>query len=195
MRCFAAGPDSLPDVSETSPAGRQALLRATIVVVAGGGLRALTYRAVAAQAGVSHGLVRHHFGTRDQLIAEALDYAVTESLRATSMFDEVTDAAAFAAGIDSLAQRDPDVQAFQYELLLEARRRPELRPHAARYYAAYRDANAKALRRIGVTDDHLIDAIWFALDGLVFRQVVLPGEVGGALERIRGIVRDAASNG
>ncbi len=180
-------------MSDTSPAGRQALLRATIVVAARGGLRALTYRAVATEAGVSHGLVRHHFGTRDQLIAAALDYAVTESLRATSMFDDVTDAEGFAAGIDSLAQRDPDAQAFQYELLLEARRRPELRPHAERYYAAYRDANAAALRRIGVTDDLLIEAIWFALDGLVFRQVVLPGEVGGVLQRIRALVRDAAS--
>lgn len=181
-------------VSETSPSGRQALLRATITVVAQGGLRALTYRAVAAEAGVSHGLVRHHFGTRDQLIAEALDYAVTESLRATSMFDDVTDAAGFAAGIESLAERTGDVQAFQYELLLETRRRPELRVHAERYYAAYREANAAALRRIGVTDGDLIDAIWFALDGLVFRQVVLPGDVGAVLDRIRAVVRESAAS-
>jgi len=180
-------------VSETTPSGRQALLRATITVVARGGLRALTYRAVAAEAGVSHGLVRHHFGSRDQLIAEALDYAVTESLRASSMFEDVTDAAGFAAGIDSLAQRDPDAQAFQYELLLEARRRPELRVHAERYYAAYREANAAALRRIGVHDDDLIDAVWFALDGLVFRQVVLPADVSRALGRIRALVGEAAS--
>ncbi|MFC7766768.1 hypothetical protein [Leucobacter soli] len=33
--------------------GRLALLRATVVIVARGGLRALTYRAVAAEAGVS----------------------------------------------------------------------------------------------------------------------------------------------
>jgi AcrR family transcriptional regulator len=180
-------------VSESATPGRLALLRATIAVVAQGGLRSLTYRAVAAKAGVSHGLVRHHFGTRDQLIAASLDYAVTESLRASSMFDEVTDAAAFAAGIETLAQRDGDMQAFQYELLLEARRRPELRPHAQRYYAAYRDANAAALRRIGVRDEALIDAIWFALDGLVFRQVVLPEDVGPVLDRIRALVRAAAS--
>lgn len=174
--------------------GREALLRATITVVARGGLRALTYRAVAAEAGVSHGLVRHHFGTRDQLIAEALDYAVTESLRATSMFDDVTDAGAFAAGIDTLAQREGDTQAFQYELLLEARRRPELRVHAQRYYDAYREANAASLRRIGVRDGDLIDTIWFALDGLVFRQVVLPGDVTAVLARIRELVAQAAAS-
>ncbi|WP_029146027.1 TetR/AcrR family transcriptional regulator [Microbacterium luticocti] len=180
-------------MTETAVPGRLALLRASIAVVARGGLRALTYRAVAAEAGVSHGLVRHHFGTRDQLIAAALDHAVDESLRATSMFDEVTDAAGFAAGIETLAQQDGDMQAFQYELLLESRRRPELRPHAQRYYDAYREANAAALRRLGVTDAALIDAIWFALDGLVFRQVVLPEDVGPVLDRIRALVRDAAS--
>lgn len=180
-------------MSESATPGRLALLQATITVVARGGLRALTYRAVAAEAGVSHGLVRHHFGTRDQLIAEALDHAVTESLRASSMFEDVTDAAGFAAGIDTLAQQDGDAQAFQYELLLESRRRPELRVHAQRYYDAYRDANAAALRRIGVHDEQLIDAIWFALDGLVFRQVVLPEDVGPVLDRIRELVRAAAS--
>ncbi len=82
-------------MSESATPGRLALLQATITVVARGGLRALTYRAVAAEAGVSHSLVRHHFGTRDQLIAEALDHAVTESLRASSMFEDVTDAAGF----------------------------------------------------------------------------------------------------
>lgn len=180
-------------MSESEIPGRRALLQATIAVVARGGLRALTYRAVAAEAKVSHGLVRHHFGSRDQLIAAALDHAVSESLRASSMFDEVTDAAGFAAGIESLAAHDGDMQAFQYELLLESRRRPELRVHAQRYYAAYRDANAAALRRIGVRDELLIDAIWFALDGLVFRQVVLPEDVGPVLDRIRELVRAAAS--
>ncbi|GAA3764695.1 hypothetical protein GCM10022240_16190 [Microbacterium kribbense] len=180
-------------MSDESSAGRLALLRATITVVARGGLRALTYRAVAAEAGVSHGLVRHHFGTRDQLIADALDYAVEASLRASSMFDDVTDAAGFAVGIDTLAQRDGDVQAFQYELLLESRRRPELRPVVARYYDAYRAANAAALHRIGVQDDALIDAIWFALDGLVFRQVVLAEDASAVLERIRTLVRDAVT--
>ncbi|WP_417564245.1 TetR/AcrR family transcriptional regulator [Microbacterium sp.] len=180
-------------MTDTPASGRTALLRATITVVARGGLRALTYRAVAAEAGVSHGLVRHHFGTRDQLIAEALDYAVDESLRASSMFDDVTDAAGFAAGIDTLAQLDGDMQAFQYELLLESRRRPELRPVAQRYYSAYRDANAAALHRIGVRDERLIDAVWFALDGLVFRQVVLPEDVGPVLDRVRELVRAAAA--
>lgn len=179
---------------DTPSSGRLALLRATITVVARGGLRALTYRAVASEAGVSHGLVRHHFGTRDQLIAAALDHAVTESLRASSMLDAATDAGHFAAGVELLARDDSDMQAFQYELLLESRRRPELLPHAERYYAEYRAAHAAALRRIGVDDEALIDVIWFALDGLVFRLVVLPADAAPVLERIRMMVAEAASH-
>lgn len=48
--------------------GREALLNAAVRVVARGGLRKLTYRAVAEEAGVTHGLVVHHFGSRDALI-------------------------------------------------------------------------------------------------------------------------------
>jgi AcrR family transcriptional regulator len=180
-------------VAEVS--GRTALLRATIVVVARGGLRALTYRAVAAEAGVSHGLVRHHFGTRDQLIADAMDFAIDESLRGSNMLDSGTTPADFAAGIESLAERQSDIQVFQYELLLEARRRPELRPHAERHYRAYHDAISQQLHRLGAEEAGLADLIWFALDAIVFKQLVVPGDVGPALTRIRRLVEDAASRG
>lgn len=171
--------------------GRLALLRATIVVVANGGLRSLTYRSVATAAGVSHGLVRHHFGTRDQLIAEAMDFAIGESLRGSNMLNRVLTAADFAAGIESLAEREGEIQAFQYELLLEARRRPELQPIAERHYRAYRDAIAEQLLRLGVHDAALGDVIWFALDAIVFKQLVAPGEVGPALGRIRTLIEAA----
>ncbi len=53
--------------------GRSALLAAAVHVGATRGLRHLTYRSVAAEAGVAPGLVAHHFGTRDALIEEALE--------------------------------------------------------------------------------------------------------------------------
>lgn len=185
---------------QSASAGRRALLQATITVVVRSGLRALTYRAVAAEAGVSHGLVRHHFGTRDQLIAEALEFAVAESLRETSMADapgQVTpaDPAVFAAGIESLVERTTDMQAFQYELLLEARRRPELREHVERYYETYRRATAAQLRALGIEDEEFIEVVWFALDGLVFKHLVLgsAAESERVLARIRRLVASAAA--
>ena len=177
-------------MSETS--GRDALLRATVVVVGDGGLRSLTYRAVATEAGVSHGLVRHHFGTRDQLIAEAMEYAIGESLRGSNMLNSGLSADEFAAGIESLAERESRMQSFQYELLLESRRRPELRPLAERHYSAYRDAITRQLARLGVEDEELVELIWYALDGIVFKQLVAPESVEPALSLIRKLVARAA---
>lgn len=173
--------------------GREALLRATVIVVSAGGLRALTYRAVAAEAGVSHGLVRHHFGTRDQLVAEAMEYAIDESLRGSNMVGDALTPETFAAGIESLADRESGMQAFQYELLLESRRRPELRPLAERHYLAYREAISRQLARLGVRDAELTELIWFTLDGIVFKQLVLPGGVEPALARLRALVAQAQS--
>lgn len=175
-------------------AGKQALLRATITVVAQGGLRDLTYRAVAAEAGVSHGLVRHHFGTRDALLAEALDFAVTESLRDSSMMGTLNDASEFGRGIEALVERDDTMQAFQYELLLASRHRPELKPLVQRYYDAYRDATTAHLVRLGITDQALVDLIWFSLDGLVFKELVHGdrAESERVMARIRQLIVDAA---
>lgn len=177
-----------------SASGRDALLQATIKVVARAGLRQLTNRAVAAEAGVSHGLVRHHFGTRDQLIAEALEYAVEESLRVTSMLYSAPrrrgDIAKFAAGIESVAEQQADMQAFQYELLLESRRRPELRQAVERYYETYRKSTCDRLREFGIDDEDLADVIWLAFEGLVFRQLVLGGDASRTLARIRRLVVD-----
>ena len=60
--------------------GRDALLAATVHVVAREGLRGLTYRAVAEEAGVANTLVAHHFGTRDALLQAALDWAAEQSI-------------------------------------------------------------------------------------------------------------------
>ncbi|PRI11233.1 TetR/AcrR family transcriptional regulator [Leucobacter massiliensis] len=179
----------------SSASGRTALLRATVVVVAAGGLRALTYRAVAAEAGVSHGLVRHHFGTRDQLVAEAMEFAIEESLRESNMLNEALTPAEFAEGIQSLSEREAEIQSFQYELLLESRRRPELRPLAELHYRSYREAIGRQLSRLGVDDAELTEVIWFALDGVVFKQLVDPEDVTPALRRIRALVELAATAG
>lgn len=170
------------------------MLRATIVIVSQGGLRALTYRAVAAEAGVSHGLVRHHFGSRDQLIAEAMDFAIEESLRGSNMLKSALSPADFAAGIESLADLQTDIQAFQYELLLESRRRPELQAFADRHYDTYRSAINRQLDGLGIDNPGLSDLIWFALDGMVFKQLVQPGEVEPALRTIRSLIEASAAN-
>ena len=64
---------SEPDLAREDErlSSKDRLLDAAIQIAGREGLSAVTYRAVAARAGVTHGLVRHHFGTREQLLNEA----------------------------------------------------------------------------------------------------------------------------
>lgn len=56
------------------------LLAAVITIAGRQGQHAVTYRSVADEANVSHGLVRHYFGTRQAMIAEAFECAIGEDI-------------------------------------------------------------------------------------------------------------------
>ncbi|WP_042382080.1 TetR/AcrR family transcriptional regulator [Streptacidiphilus melanogenes] len=178
--------------------GREALLNAAVRVVARGGLRKLTYRAVAEEAGVTHGLVVHHFGSRDALIEEALAHTVRTSLTISALETGTGSVADFSAGVSEMVSSDPDTQAFQYELLLEARRRPELLGHVRGLYDEYFDATRRELARIlpHGADEGLTRLVFAALDGLVLHQLVFggPETTEAAIARLRSLLRllDAA---
>ncbi|SDC60480.1 transcriptional regulator, TetR family [Geodermatophilus telluris] len=172
--------------------GRQALLAAAVHVVATRGLRHLTYRSVAQQANVAHGLVAHHFGTRDALLAAALEFSLANSVGSISTEPGSGDLDALFAGVVDMVRANPDDQAFQYELILEARRRPELRPQVEQVYATYREALRSELQAAGVeADDALVHLVFAAVDGLVFQQVCLdePALTLPSLERLRDLLR------
>jgi AcrR family transcriptional regulator len=170
--------------------GRQAILDATIAVVAESGLRGLTYRAVAARAGVNNSLVAHHFGSRDGLVEAALEHATERTL------------AAFAASsgdrslaedlVDQLIGADAALQVFQYELLLESRRTPALRAAVVRQYDAYIDAWQDMLGRLGRDggDRALARAVAAAVDGLLLQQLAVsaPADVTAAMRRLRDLI-------
>lgn len=172
--------------------GRRALLEAAIAVVARGGLRKLTYRAVAQQAGVTHGLVAHHFGSRDALIASALELAVERSIDSSHLVPEGDRLDDFAANLVDMARDDADAQVFQYELILEARRNPELRPHVRTLLETYRRNTRAALVAVGLDEDEALgDLVYAALDGLVFG-LCADGEqqrARAALDRLRELLR------
>src|SRR2546426_842889 len=127
--------------------GREALLNAAVRVVARGGLRKLTYRAVAEEAGVTHGLVVHHFGSRDALIKAALEHAVRTSASTSALEPGTGNVADFAAGLADMVTREPALQTFQYELMLESRRRPDLLPQIRALYNEYFEATERELSR------------------------------------------------
>jgi AcrR family transcriptional regulator len=174
--------------------GRRALLAAAVHVVATRGLRHLTYRSVAQEAGVAHGLVAHHFGTRDALLEAALEFSLGNSVGSISSEPGSGDLDALFAGVVEMVRAHPDDQAFQYELILEARRRPELRPQVEQVYATYREALRSELAAAGIAaDDALVHLVFAAVDGLVFQQVCLDEPATApALECLRALLRPLA---
>jgi AcrR family transcriptional regulator len=154
--------------------GRKALLAAAVRVVAAEGLRNLTYRAVAREANVTHGLVAHHFGSREALLDAALQYSVDNSVASITTRPGTGDIDAIFAGLMQMVTDHPDDQAFQYELILESRRRPALRPHVESLYRTYRQALREELAHGGIdVDDATAHVFIAAADGLIFQQITL----------------------
>lgn len=153
-------------------AGRKALLEAAVRVVASQGLRGLTYRSVAAEAGVTHGSVRYHFGDWNTLVEQALAFCVSRSIDGSQLSVDGDDFDAFAQSLASLVEADPDSQAFQFELALESRRRPDLMLMMDRVYEQYRATVREVLYRNGIDDEDFAQTVFAALDGLAFQQTV-----------------------
>jgi AcrR family transcriptional regulator len=63
---------------------RQALIDATLNLLAEGGPEVATVRLIAKKAGVTQGLIRHYFSTKDDLIAAAYEQHMTQMTEATS---------------------------------------------------------------------------------------------------------------
>ena len=155
-------------------AGRDALLNAAIEIVAEKGLQGLTHRAVAGRAGVNHTLVAHHFGSMDGLVAAATELAVERSITETGLagvadFDE-----GFADMMLASLASDPEMQMFQAHMVLEARRRPEIRALVERLYASYITTIEHALQARGIdtsggSHGELARVVFGTLNGLVLQ--------------------------
>jgi len=151
--------------------GRDALLDAAVKVVARVGLRGLTYRAVATEAGVTNSLVAHHFGSRDALITETLRRSVQRSIETSRLIDFAASEPEFRKALLDVVDSEPEQQAFQFELILEARRRPELREPVRELYRTY---IATLQAGLGAANPALADeaqarTVFAALDGLMLQ--------------------------
>ncbi len=151
--------------------GREALLEAAVRVVARQGLRQLTYRSVAKEAGVNHGLVTHYFGSIDELTAQALRRSLDSSVPSVTPEPGSGRLDLLGDGLAEFVAEQPETQAFQYELTLESRRRPELAPQVRELYDGYRAAIRAELAAAGLDDEGLAALVFAALDGLVFQQI------------------------
>ena len=154
--------------------GRIALLEATMRIVGARGLSGLSMRIVAEEAGVSHGLVRHYFGSRDDLVREAFRHAIRKSTERPVLEPGTGTLDDFGAGLGAVVAAAPAEQAFQYEMLLEALRRDDLLADVRETYADFFRVVGQELRAEGLedVDGSLARLVFAALDGLVVQQLL-----------------------
>lgn len=175
--------------------GRDGLIMAAIALVAESGLSRLTYRSLAAKAGVTHGSVQHHFDSIEAVLEAALQRCLEislEPLHPTSTPKHYIDTLLESVDIN------PDVHAFQYELILESKRRRNLRPHVRRLYTAYWRSTERSLQAMGLNPDReLVRAVFAAGEGIVFQLVALgaddPEGASIAISGLRSLLDDALS--
>lgn len=176
--------------------GKEALLRATVRVVAQKGLRGLTFRAVAQEAGVNNSLIAHHFGSRDNLLAATLEWSVDRSIAAADLSEYATDAAAYRAALVKNVLSEPDIEIFQFEMILESSRRPELQPAIRQLYRRYVAALAAGRAPLGEPASESLNlAMFAALDGLMLQflsRAITAEQLADAVDALGNAVRNGA---
>ncbi|MFJ7910418.1 TetR/AcrR family transcriptional regulator [Kitasatospora sp. NPDC096204] len=158
------------------------MLDAIVRLLAREGARAVTHRAVAEEAGTTHGSARYCFGTRDRLLDEALgrlaEHQIAEvrnRLSSTPGVSPPAHAARLARYLTGAVDDDRDACIARYELFLEVARRPHLRPTLDVWGDAQRRAFAVEPAAAGA-DGPEGDAAHLPalLDGLILEQLAVP---------------------
>jgi TetR/AcrR family transcriptional regulator, regulator of biofilm formation and stress response len=138
---------------------REQILEAALRVIGRSGREAVTHRAVAEEAGVPLGSTTYYFDSRDDLLAQALEHVAGEAVRRYARLAEelrsVTSPEELADGLLGelvAAAEDRTAYIAEYELWLEAGRRPELREAAESWCDAEQHAVAGAMESLGSSD-------------------------------------------
>ncbi len=180
--------------SRQAPEDRQDdLIDATLEVIGREGIDRATVRAIALCAGVTPGLIRHHFVSKDDLLAAAFERHMTRMLAAADVRSRTGSTASgkLAAFIEgslkppSVGTNSVALWAGFLSLLHSA---PKVRETHARTYRAFRDrlqtlietARAEAGLPISEADAvRMAIAANAVIDGLWLEGSVLPGEMAG----------------
>jgi TetR/AcrR family transcriptional regulator, regulator of biofilm formation and stress response len=176
---------------------REQILEAALRIIGRSGRQAVTHRAVAEEAGVPLGSTTYYFDSRDDLLGQALEHVAAseveryakrgEELRTVKSAHELADRL-----IDELVVAAQDRIAYiaEYEIWLEAGRRPELREAAQSWCDAEQRSVALALEMLGssdpATDASLIVA---AIDGLGERVLAREDDPAQAAKEFRPELR------
>jgi TetR/AcrR family transcriptional regulator, regulator of biofilm formation and stress response len=136
---------------------RQAILEAALRLISQHGVGALTHRAVAEEAGVPLASTTYYFDSLDELLEGALQLFVDEeATRLTALAERLQGQELPPVEIARLFQAELEPDAAQFELYVEAARRPSLREVARSSIEMYARVAATALSAAGL-DEPAID--------------------------------------
>ncbi len=172
---------------------RQALIEATLALVTEGGIRAATVRGIADRAGVTGGLIRHYFQTKENLIAEAYRHLMTSMTDNTTAVltyapkDPHARLAAFVAAALKPPVVDPDAVMRWASFIQESQRSDTLRDIHSQTYLGFREhlqtliaalpgqRNPEDLRRLAIACNAVLDGLW--IEGGTLPETFAKGEL------------------
>lgn len=164
-----------------SPADRRALLEdAARACMARGGIREFTVDRIVAEAGVSRGLITHHFGSMDGLLVAVYSRMYGEWIAALAApRPGLSRLEGLVEALVSPALFSRDVLNIWLTLWGEIAHNPVLRAEHRARYGEYRDTIAAALREAGPTDpdmdaEMVATAFICLVDGLGVQRCVEP---------------------
>lgn len=187
---------------------RERILAAAVRQIAAEGIDGVRIARIAMDAGVSPSLIHYHFATREDLLAEALDYSYAHAGDVRMAGDEAAGTGAGAAATHAERLRSMIDQCLPtsdslredwvlwVELWLRAVRHPELRPVAeelyARLHAWFADEIAAGVRDgefARCDPQEVADHVLALIDGFGVRTLI--GDSTIPLERARRAVASA----
>lgn len=178
---------------ESEERRREDLILAALDLIAEGGPQAATVRAIAEKAGVTPGLIRHYFLTKEDLTRAAylrlMDQMICDSVTVLSVAptDPVARLAAFVAASISPPVVDPVTVGLWAGFLYGIRSQPAMREVHAATYLNFRDtlqsliealphaATSVQLRQQAIACNAVIDGLW--LEGSVLPEAFDAGEI------------------
>lgn len=186
-------PDRKPYRREAEGKRREALIEATLALVAEGGAAHATVRGIAQRAGVTAGLIRHYFQTKDHLVAAAYRHlmermtADSAAVLQAAPHDPRARLAAFVAASLKPPVVDPDTLILWATFLQETQRDPAMRDTHSQTYLGFRDMlqgliadlpgtrDARELRHLAITCNAVIDGLW--MEGCALPEAFGRGEL------------------
>jgi AcrR family transcriptional regulator len=133
---------------------RSALVKAAFDVIARDGFEGLRLRAVAADAGIDHSSLHHHFATKQDLISAVVTFA-TDPLRSTIPHDGAPGERlrGHLATLAAMMRSQPDLFVVLAEIDLRARRDPAIAAAVKAVEDGWRQALTQLLTSVEVHGD------------------------------------------